>query len=189
MIASFQLDATKLFLYRSAEECLFRYMSSSLHFSSLNTQGLQKAFVMTRAQTQKTYESMLGVDLLLPDITYLQRNCMPEGQSTKKIVGVLLSHGHEDHIGGLPYIVPQLVYLLKRPDTASLVGTPTLSLAEKEGSKALVRDGRGASVASRSRPQEVLYDENPRHGDVFPPFTSSNPDAELFAQVCSYRCS
>jgi ribonuclease J len=53
-------------------------------------------------------ESMFGVDLLLPDITYLLRNCMPEGQTTKNIVGMLLSHGHEDHIGGLPYILPQL---------------------------------------------------------------------------------
>src|SRR5215472_13995120 len=53
-------------------------------------------------------ETMLGVDLLLPDITYLLQNCMPEGKAKKKIVGMLLTHGHEDHIGGLPYIVPQL---------------------------------------------------------------------------------
>jgi ribonuclease J len=53
-------------------------------------------------------ETMLGVDLLLPDITYLLQNCMPEGKAKKNIVGMLLTHGHEDHIGGLPYIVPQL---------------------------------------------------------------------------------
>ena len=53
-------------------------------------------------------ETMLGVDLLLPDITYLLQNCMPEGKAKKKIVGMLLTHGHEDHIGGLPYILPQL---------------------------------------------------------------------------------
>src|SRR5438132_683599 len=53
-------------------------------------------------------ETMLGVDLLLPDITYLLHTCMPEGKATKKIVGMLLTHGHEDHIGGLPYILPQL---------------------------------------------------------------------------------
>src|SRR6266702_6828929 len=53
-------------------------------------------------------ESMLGVDLLLPVITYLLQNCMPEGRATKKIAGMLLTHGHEDHIGGLPYILPRL---------------------------------------------------------------------------------
>ena len=53
-------------------------------------------------------ESMLGVDLLLPDIAYLVRACMPEDRATKKIVGMLLTHGHEDHIGGLPYILQQL---------------------------------------------------------------------------------
>jgi ribonuclease J len=53
-------------------------------------------------------ETMLGVDLLLPDITYLLHSCMPEGKAKKKIVGMLLTHGHEDHIGGLPFILPQL---------------------------------------------------------------------------------
>lgn len=46
-------------------------------------------------------EAMLGVDLLLPDITYLL-------QTKKKIGGMFLTHGHEDHIGALPFILPQL---------------------------------------------------------------------------------
>src|SRR5579864_3573305 len=41
-------------------------------------------------------ETMLGVDLLLPDISYLLK-------TKKKIVGMVLSHGHEDHIGALPF--------------------------------------------------------------------------------------
>lgn len=49
-------------------------------------------------------ESMLGVDLLLPDISYLL-DLLKKG---KKIVGMVLTHGHEDHIGGLPFILPQL---------------------------------------------------------------------------------
>src|SRR5258707_12111569 len=53
-------------------------------------------------------ETMLGVDLLLPDITYLLDACRPEGKAKKKIGGMLLTHGHEDHIGGLPFILPQL---------------------------------------------------------------------------------
>lgn len=46
-------------------------------------------------------ETMLGVDLLLPDISYLLK-------TKKRIIGMLLTHGHEDHIGALPYILPQL---------------------------------------------------------------------------------
>ncbi|HEX7041993.1 MAG TPA: ribonuclease J [Patescibacteria group bacterium] len=50
-------------------------------------------------------ETMLGVDLLIPDITYLQ-NALKSG---KKIVGMLITHGHEDHMGALPFILPQLL--------------------------------------------------------------------------------
>src|SRR5215472_11546463 len=53
-------------------------------------------------------ESMLGVDFLLPDSAYLLRASLPENRAKKTIVGMLLTHGHEDHIGGLPYILPQL---------------------------------------------------------------------------------
>jgi len=45
--------------------------------------------------------SVFGIDLLLPDINYLK-------DKQDKIVGMLLSHGHDDHIAGIPYIIPQL---------------------------------------------------------------------------------
>ncbi len=48
-------------------------------------------------------ETMLGVDLLLPDVRYLLKN-----NKNKKIVGMVFSHGHEDHIGALPFVLPQL---------------------------------------------------------------------------------
>ena len=59
---------------------------------------------------------MLGVDLVIPDFTYVERNA-------DKLRGIVLTHGHEDHIGGL-------AYLLKKIDMPVYGTRLTLALVE-----------------------------------------------------------
>ena len=64
-------------------------------------------------------ETMPGVDLVIPDISYLKN-------TTKKIVGMILSHGHEDHIGALPFVLPYL------PNFPIYASTLTAALANEK---------------------------------------------------------
>lgn len=66
-------------------------------------------------------EHMLGIDFVIPDVSYLK-------DKIHRIRGLILTHAHEDHIGGLPYILPQLkvpVY-----GTKLTIGLAKVKLAE-----------------------------------------------------------
>lgn len=71
-------------------------------------------------------EDLLGVDMVIPDITYLQKN-------RDKVRGIFLTHAHEDHIGALPYVLRELnvpVYC-----TALTAGLVKLKLSEHKDLK------------------------------------------------------
>lgn len=63
-------------------------------------------------------DEMLGIDVVIPDVTYLVEN-------KNRIRGLVLTHGHEDHIGAIPYVVKKL--------DMDIYGTPlTIGLLENK---------------------------------------------------------
>ena len=91
-------------------------------------------------------ENMHGVNIVLPDMTYLREN-------RHKIKGMIVTHGHEDHIGGIPYH-------LKQVDIPIIYG-PRLALS-------LLRDKLEESgIANRTKLETVLPREMVRVGSYF----------------------
>ena len=73
-------------------------------------------------------EDLLGVDLIIPDISYLV-------ERVDRVRGILITHGHEDHIGALPYVLPQLNVPVLAPRLAH--GLISVKLQERRATRGL----------------------------------------------------
>ncbi len=86
-------------------------------------------------------EEMLGVDLVIPDFSYLL-------EKRERIRGIIITHGHEDHVGALPYLLPELnvpVYSTKL--TQGLISVKLKQRRVRSGAKLkVVSPGSGITL-------------------------------------------
>src|ERR1700745_4307038 len=83
-----------------------------MHMMAFRSNG---AIIVVDAGVMFPDEELLGVDIIVPDITFLLEN-------RSEVKAIILTHGHEDHIGALPFILPYLnVPLYESSFTVGLV--------------------------------------------------------------------
>ncbi|MBM2831140.1 MAG: metallo-beta-lactamase family protein [Dehalococcoidia bacterium] len=95
-------------------------------------------------------EEMLGVDLVIPDISYLL-------ERADKLRGIVITHGHEDHCGALPYILPRLkAPVYSTPLTNGFIG---LKLKEHKllDNTELINVGQGETITLGCFKVEFLH--------------------------------
>ena len=108
---------------------------------------------------------MLGIDVVIPDVTYLKDNI-------DKVKGMVFTHGHEDHIGALPYILRELnVPLYATKLTMGLIERKLTEHNLMRGTKRkVVRPGQSINLG---RIPDRVYQDKPQYsgcsrtGDLF----------------------
>ncbi len=82
---------------------------------NVNLYGCQGKWIMVDLGMTFADPAYPGIDLILPDLTFIEEN-------RKDLLGIVLTHGHEDHIGAIPYLAADLgVPLYATPFTAGLI--------------------------------------------------------------------
>jgi ribonuclease J len=121
------------------EELLFLALGGSGEIGmNVNLYGCRGKWLMADLGLTFADSDYPGIDLILPDLEFIE-------QRMKDLVGIVLTHGHEDHIGALPYLAADLkVPLYATPFTAGLIagkleeegltGQVSLRIIERGGS-------------------------------------------------------
>ena len=126
------------------EELLFLALGGSGEIGmNVNLYGCRGKWLMADLGLTFADPDYPGIDLILPDLEFIE-------QRMKDLVGIVLTHGHEDHIGALPYLAADLkVPLYATPFTAGLIA----GKLEEEGltGQVSLRDHRARRL-DRSRP-------------------------------------
>ncbi|ARS26480.1 beta-lactamase domain-containing protein [Sphingomonas sp. KC8] len=138
---------------------------------NVNLYGTQGKWVMVDLGLTFADSSYPGVDLILPDLSFIE-------ERAKDLLGIVLTHGHEDHIGAIPYLAADLgVPLYATPFTAGLIrgkldeeglgNKVKLHVIDQEGSFRLGPFGFTYVPLAHSIPEgNALLIETP-HGRIF----------------------
>src|SRR3954453_20634926 len=140
------------------EELLFCALGGSGEIGmNVNLYGCRGQWIMVDLGLTFADATYPGIDLILPDLEFIEKQ-------QERLVGIVLTHGHEDHIGALPYLAEELKGpLYATPFTAGLIagkleeegltGAVKLNIVERGGTIELEPFGGGLGACCAAVPR------------------------------------